>query len=445
MRPRPPLSPVVLALAVFFLLPNTARAFELQKHSAMTWEVLGRHGLSGPALALVAYGAMLPDVQNCLDACYCDFAPEFCQPGGGQIPQYAVNHFDNNLLDESAARANALMDQARAGISTVTGDSRASALTLIAFGKALHTMQDFYAHSTFVEINLFPGPGITTNINNIPTWQGQPYALYSWSNDNTSGSGDLQTGFYIAATPPGGYSHTQLNKDKPSSPEGEQIARVSGVPPLTNLYGVASGDFTNSGSYTDLGLAPRHTIAGYAALLSGGLLFPYQPVSLAPAGPARADYPRLALDFFEWVNQDPTLIAMAAAAESLMAHVQADSIGSFPAAAVDSEWLPRPIVVGVGPTLPAPSRWLSAARPNPTRGATNFAFTTPVAGTARLAIYDLEGRRVARLYDGEATPGVHECVWDGRDERGSRVPPGVYLARYTGPGGSESRRFAVMR
>jgi hypothetical protein len=389
MRPRLPLLPAAFAMLVFASLPAPVRAFELQKHAAMTSQVLGRHGASGPALSLIAYGAMLPDVQDCLGACYCDFAPDFCQPGGGQIQVYGANHFDNNLLDESAFRANALMDQAEAGISTATGDAHASALALIAFGKALHTMQDFYAHSTFVEINLFPGPFITTNINDIPTWQGEPYALYSWHNSNTSGTGDLQTGFYIAATPAGGYSHAQLNKDSPGSPEGSQTARVSGVPAGTKLYGVASGDLTNSGSYSDLGLAPRHTIAGYGALLSGGLLFPYQPGPLTSAHRVREEYPQVALDFFTWVNQDPTLQAMAAAAESLMAHAEADSIGSFPGDAVDSDWLPKPIVTSVGPGGPVRGPLLAPARPNPTRGTTRFAFTAPEAGNARLAIYDL--------------------------------------------------------
>ena len=96
-----------------------------------------------------------------------------------------------------------------------------------------------------------------------------------------------------------------------------------------------------------------------------------------------------------------------------------------------------------GPALRG--RWLAAARPNPRRGAPQFAFSVPEPGTARISIYDLEGRRIARLYDGEASAGVHELSWDGRDESGARVPPGIYLVRYAGPGGSESRRFAVMR
>lgn len=45
----------VIAAALALALPTTpARSFDLQKHSIMTKQVLGRHGLTGAALSLVA-------------------------------------------------------------------------------------------------------------------------------------------------------------------------------------------------------------------------------------------------------------------------------------------------------------------------------------------------------------------------------------------------------
>jgi hypothetical protein len=430
------------ALALCATAPP-ARAFELHRHSAMTYQVLGRHGVSGAALSLIAYGAMLPDVQDCVPNCYCDFAPGACQPNGQQIPQYAANHFDNNLLDESIYRVNERMALAQAGISTATGDPRASAVALVAFGKALHTTQDFYAHSTFVEINIFPGPGITTNIGSLPIWQGQPYALYQWHNNNTSGFGDLQTGFYIASPPFSGYTHDQLNKDTPGSPEGSQVARVSGVSPQTNLYGVASGDVTGGMAFTDLGLAPRHTIQAYGALLGGGLVFPYvfaQQAAAAPADPAHAQH---VLDFFSWVNQDPTLVAMAAAAESLMAHASGDSIASFPINAIDADGLPLPLSTSVTPVTLRGGELLGAPHPNPFAGGVRVNFLAPRDGAVRLAVYDLEGRRVATLLDGDVDAGVHSARWDGRDSGGAQVAAGLYLVRLTGFGRDETRRVTL--
>ena len=55
-----------------------------------------------------------------------------------------------------------------------------------------------------------------------------------------------------------------------------------------------------------------------------------------------------------------------------------------------------------------------------------------VIGQARIAIelWDVGGRRVRRLFDAEGQNGVYDAVhWDGTNERGQRVAPGIYLVR----------------
>lgn len=44
-----------------------------------------------------------------------------------------------------------------------------------------------------------------------------------------------------------------------------------------------------------------------------------------------------------------------------------------------------------------------------------------------LEIFDLGGRSVRRVEAGRESVGNYSCVWDGRDEDGVRVPPGLYL------------------
>jgi flagellar hook assembly protein FlgD len=56
-----------------------------------------------------------------------------------------------------------------------------------------------------------------------------------------------------------------------------------------------------------------------------------------------------------------------------------------------------------------------------------LAFTLPVSGYTRLAIYDLSGRRVIALHEGELAAGRHRLFWDGQDDRGRTQPTGVYL------------------
>lgn len=84
------------------------------------------------------------------------------------------------------------------------------------------------------------------------------------------------------------------------------------------------------------------------------------------------------------------------------------------------------------------------AAPNPSRGTFDLSFAMPVAGRAQVGIYDLTGRRVARLVDGLLPAGPHASRWDGRI--GDRAaPPGVYFARFEHPGGVATMRLLLIR
>ena len=57
----------------------------------------------------------------------------------------------------------------------------------------------------------------------------------------------------------------------------------------------------------------------------------------------------------------------------------------------------------------------------------------PGSGRLRVTVHDVTGRRVRVLSDGRAArPGPWTLTWDGRDESGRRVPPGVYFLRGSG-------------
>lgn len=72
---------------------------------------------------------------------------------------------------------------------------------------------------------------------------------------------------------------------------------------------------------------------------------------------------------------------------------------------------------------------LGAVSPNPSRGATSFAYELPRAGAVRLEVLDLAGRRVRVLDDGVRAAGSHRATWDGRDAGGRVARPGVYMIR----------------
>ena len=75
-----------------------------------------------------------------------------------------------------------------------------------------------------------------------------------------------------------------------------------------------------------------------------------------------------------------------------------------------------------------------------------LALSTP--RPVEVALYDLNGRRVRVLFAGEEANGRYtDKVWDGRDDQGQAVPPGLYVARVFVSGDSgdaeQSRVVAV--
>ncbi len=88
---------------------------------------------------------------------------------------------------------------------------------------------------------------------------------------------------------------------------------------------------------------------------------------------------------------------------------------------------------------------VSGNRPNPFNPTTAISFSLEKAGTVRLAVYDITGRKVRDLVNGQMAPGRHEAVWNGRDDRGARAASGVYVARLSSYGTSTSHRMLLMK
>ncbi|MFN2369598.1 MAG: choice-of-anchor Q domain-containing protein, partial [Candidatus Krumholzibacteriia bacterium] len=93
---------------------------------------------------------------------------------------------------------------------------------------------------------------------------------------------------------------------------------------------------------------------------------------------------------------------------------------------------------------PAPAASL-AAWPNPFNPRTVVTATLTRAGTWRLAVFDLRGRRVTVLHRGHLDPGTYAWPWDARDPAGRPLPSGIYLARLTGPAAPITTRLTLLR
>jgi Tol biopolymer transport system component len=68
-------------------------------------------------------------------------------------------------------------------------------------------------------------------------------------------------------------------------------------------------------------------------------------------------------------------------------------------------------------------------QPNPFGRSTTLRLELPRAANVRLAVFDLQGRRVRTLFAGSKAAGHLAFEWNGLDDAGRRVRPGVYLCR----------------
>jgi flagellar hook assembly protein FlgD len=58
-----------------------------------------------------------------------------------------------------------------------------------------------------------------------------------------------------------------------------------------------------------------------------------------------------------------------------------------------------------------------------------MAFSLPQPGRVTLKLYDVAGRLVRTLEDGELPAGTHARLWDRKNDHGTEVRSGVYFAR----------------
>ncbi len=101
-------------------------------------------------------------------------------------------------------------------------------------------------------------------------------------------------------------------------------------------------------------------------------------------------------------------------------------------------------LVGVGDQRPVAFQ-LRQNAPNPASESTEIAFGLPAGAEIQLRIFDLQGRQVRDLAAGYRGVGLHRVRWDGRDDSGQRVAPGIYWYRYSDGARTLERRMAVLK
>ncbi len=78
--------------------------------------------------------------------------------------------------------------------------------------------------------------------------------------------------------------------------------------------------------------------------------------------------------------------------------------------------------------------------PNPFNGMTSLKYSIPVPGLVKLGVYDLAGREVARLINGQGTAGEHSLTIDAEN-----WASGVYIAKLEAAGAVRTAKLVLMR
>jgi hypothetical protein len=245
--------------------------------------------------------------------------------------------------------------------------------------------------------------------------------------------------------------------------------RPSGGPYGPEVFALAKSDTTiyAGGLFARMRGEPRHALAAMNA--TTGVLSPWapEPDDLVEAlgvhgnevwvggtfqtigGLARANL--AALDATtgrpsSWdARADGEVLAILTSEDSVFVGGAFHSLGGFPQSAVA-------MVVPEGPRRPAASlasatqlrsglTRIAPCAPNPVNGHTSIRYSLAAAGPVGLAVFDLQGRRIANLVDGEIqSAGEHQV-----DLHTSAWRPGIYLCRLDACGTTATVKMLVAR
>ena len=84
--------------------------------------------------------------------------------------------------------------------------------------------------------------------------------------------------------------------------------------------------------------------------------------------------------------------------------------------------------------------YLSQNYPNPFNPSTDLEFGVAKYGRVTLRVFDVLGRQVAELVNGERSPGTYSATFDG-----SKLPSGLYMYSITTPEGTSTRKMMLLK
>jgi subtilisin family serine protease len=98
-----------------------------------------------------------------------------------------------------------------------------------------------------------------------------------------------------------------------------------------------------------------------------------------------------------------------------------------------------PLVVATGASFA-----LAPMAPNPMRAGGTVELSLARAGAVRVGVFDTRGRLVRTVFDGALEAGPQRLSWDGTQDGGVRVAPGLYFVRAEFEGAARATRVTVL-
>ena len=186
---------------------------------------------------------------------------------------------------------------------------------------------------------------------------------------------------------------------------------------------------------------PRGSLAGSRG---AGLVFAIGGLNAAGVVVARVDAYNALLDQWEPRPALPEPREGAVAAEvggTLYVFGGQTDTGDLPSTALSLDL----VTANEPPVIPETGFSVDLTGPNPFYHSTTFVLTTNRPMSFTLAVYDVLGRRVSLLYNGQVPAGRRVFTWDGSDEAGRALASGIYLVRVTDGQQAIVRRITRLR
>lgn len=86
-----------------------------------------------------------------------------------------------------------------------------------------------------------------------------------------------------------------------------------------------------------------------------------------------------------------------------------------------------------------------ACFPNPFNESLNISFSLEAPANLQIEIFDVQGRSLRLLTNGNFSTGYHQLTWNGADDNGNKFPNGIYFIETTSYTGNQFSRVEIIR